>query len=188
MLQGAWKAADLDCKYEDDEGTISLWIVTVQKSLTTCVTLTNKSSLGSRALTKAQNNIGLKPHKMCTPIKTWWEYLIDALQCLIENRAAIDYMYGPMAGVGGNIKRQIPKWMDWEVSITVVHTMKNIVECIKLNQTKVEEWMLSQAVKELLELYISISKATVPKIVQKQIEAICSTYIEDDQEVRHFFQ
>ena len=172
MLQGAWKAADLDCKYEDDEGTIALWIVTVQKSLTTCVTLTNKSSLGSRALTKAQNNIGLKPHKMCTPIKTWWEYLIDALQCLIENCAAIDYMHGPMEGVGANIKKQFPKCMDWEVAITIVHTTKNIAESIKLNQVTVEKLMPSQAVEEFLELFFVFSKGMVPKVAQKQIEDI----------------
>ena len=59
--------------------------------------------------------------------QTRWEYLISALKYLIENRAAIDYKYGPMVGVGTNIKNQLPKWTDWEVSITVVHT-KNIFQ------------------------------------------------------------
>ena len=48
--------------------------------------------------------------------------------------------------------------------------------------------MLSHTVKEILEVYISMSKDTVPKVVQKQIEMIYSTQVEDAQEVRHFFQ
>ena len=48
--------------------------------------------------------------------------------------------------------------------------------------------MLSHTVKEILEVYISMSKDTVPKVVQKQIEVIYSTQVEDAQEVRHFFQ
>ena len=46
--------------------------------------------------------------------------------------------------------------------------MKNIVKSIKLNRVTVEKWMLSQYIKDLLELYVSISKGTVPKVVQKQ--------------------
>ena len=98
----------------------------VQKSLTTCVTWMKKSSLGSIVLTKDQNHVGLKARKILTHIKTQWAYLIYALQCLIENIAAIDYMYGPMAGVGSNIKKRLTKWMDWEIAITVVQNMKNI--------------------------------------------------------------
>ena len=50
---------------------------------------------------------------MLTHIKTLWEYLIIPLQFIIWNCAEIDYMYGTMAGEGENIKKQIPKWMDW---------------------------------------------------------------------------
>ena len=127
------------------------------KNLTNCVTWTKKSSIGSRALTKAQNYVRLKPRRILTPIKTLWEYLISALQCLVENRSDIDYMYGPMSDVGANTKKQLPNWMDWEISITAFHNMKNIIDSIKLNQATVEKWMLSQAVYDLLELYISMS-------------------------------
>ena len=147
-----------------------------------------KSSLGSRALIKVQNCVGLKPHKMLTPIKTRWAYFISTLQCLIENCAAVDYMYGTMVGVGANIKKRLPKWVDLEVTITVFHTMKNIVQSIKLYQATVEKWMLSQAVEDLLSLYINMPKDTVPEVVQKQIQAIHLTHGEDDQEVRNFFQ
>ena len=78
--------------------------------------------------------------------------------------------------------------MDWYVPITVVHTMKNIVCPIKLNQEMVEKWMLSQAVEDLLEIFVSISKDMVTKVVQKQIETIYLTHDEDYQEVCHFFQ
>ena len=47
-------------------------------------------------------------------------------------------MYGTMLGVEGNIKKQLLKWMDWEVSIKVFHTIKNILNSIKLNQETVE--------------------------------------------------
>ena len=56
--------------------------------------------------------------------------------------------------------------MDWEVAITVVHTIKNIVDPIKLNQAMIEKWTLSQAIEDLLELYLSKPKGTVPEVVQ----------------------
>ena len=123
---------------------------------------------------------------MLTSFKTRWSYLIGTLQCLIENRAAIDYMYGPMAGVGSTIKKRLPKWMDWEVATPLVHTMKNIVNSIKSNQATVEKWMLSQVVEELLELHISMSKGMMHEVVQNQIELIYLTHGEDDKEVCHF--
>ena len=97
-----------------------------------------------------------------------------------------DYIYGTMSVVGDNIKKILPKWMYWKISITVVSNTKNIVNFVKVNQAMVEKWMLSQPVKELLELYVSMPKGTVTKVMHKQIEAIYLTYGEDDQEVRHF--
>ena len=67
-LQGACKEAILDCKYEGEEGKIVRCVATVQKILVTCVTWLKKSSLSSRELIKAQNNVGFKPHKMLKPI------------------------------------------------------------------------------------------------------------------------
>ena len=48
-----------------------------------------------------------------------------------------------------------------------VHTMKNIVKSIKLNQTTVEKWMPYQSIKELLHVYFIISKGMVPKLMPK---------------------
>ena len=48
--------------------------------------------------------------------------------------------------------------------------------------------MLSQAVEELLRLYIKMSNGMVIELVQKQIETIYSTHGEDDQEVYNCFQ
>ena len=86
---------------------------------------------------------------------------------MIENCAAIDYMYGPITGVGANIKKLITKWMNLEASIMTVHTMKNIAESIKINKETFEKCMLSQAVEDLIELYVSMSKDTVLELVQK---------------------
>ena len=47
-----------------------------------------------------------------------------------------------MEVVGDNIKKQLTKCMDWWVAIMVVHTMKKIVDAIKLNREIVEKWML----------------------------------------------
>ena len=77
-----------------------------------------------------------------------------------------------MTGVCDNINKRIPKLLYREVSIMVVHTINNIFNYIKLNQAKVEKWILSQAVKDLLELYISMSKGAVTEVVQKQIRDI----------------
>ena len=95
-------------------------------------------------------------------------------------------MYGPMAGGGYNIKKRLQKWMDWQVFITSFHNTKKFVNTIKLNQETVEVWMLYQAVEELLDLYISMSKGTVTKVMKNQIEEIYSTHGEDNQEVCHF--
>ena len=64
--------------------------------------------------------------------------------------------------------------------------MKNIVESIKLNQENIEKWMMSQAAKEILNLYVSMPTGTVPGVVQKQTETIYLEHGEDDEEVRHF--
>ena len=66
--------------------------------------------------------------------------------------------------------------------------MNNIVDSIKLNQATVENWMLTQAAEELLELYISMSKVTLTEVVQNHIDASYLTHGEDDQEVYNFFQ
>ena len=68
-----------------------------------------------------------------------------------------------MAGVGGNIQKQTPKWMYWEVAIMVVHNMNNIVESIKLNQAAVEKWMLSQAIEKLPEMYAIMQGTRFPR-------------------------
>ena len=41
--------------------------------------------------------------------------------------------------------------------------------------------MLPQASEELLEFYVSMSKGTVPEVVQKQTEAIYLTHFEDNK-------
>ena len=96
-----------------DSGTYPISVNPLTKMPATCVTWTEDISLGLRALTKAQNIVALKQQKMLTHIQTQWAYLISSLQCFIENRAATDYMYGPMEGVGGNINKRIPKWIYW---------------------------------------------------------------------------
>ena len=58
--------------------------------------------------------------------------------------------------------------------------MNNIVDSIKLNQATVENWILTQAAEELLELYISMSKGMVPKVVQKNIKAVYLTHDKDN--------
>ena len=63
-----------------------------------------------------------------------------------------DYIYGTMAVVGDNIKKILPKWMYWKISITVVRNTKNIVNFVKVNQAMVEKWMLSQAVEEIIKM------------------------------------
>ena len=41
--------------------------------------------------------------------------------------------------------------------------------------------MLSQAVEELFKIYFSMSKETVPEVVQKYIEVVYLTHVEDNQ-------
>ena len=95
-------------------------------------------------------------------------------------------MYGKMEVAGDNIKKQLSKWMDLEVVIKAVHTMMHIVEYIKLNHATAEKWILSQSNEELLELYVSMSKGTVPEVVQRQTKSIYLIHGEDDYKVRNF--
>ena len=46
--------------------------------------------------------------------------------------------------------------------------------------------MPSQAIKNLLNMYVSMSKGTVPEVVQQHIEDIYLTNSEADKEVRNF--
>ena len=78
--------------------------------------------------------------------------------------------------------------MNWEIAITVIHTIQNIVESIKLNQATVEIWILYQAINELIKLYVSMSKSMLTEVVQKYIKEIYLKHGEDDQELSHFFQ
>ena len=73
---------------------------------------------------------------------------MSALQCLIENRADIDYMYGTMTGVWYNINTQLPIWIDWEVGITVVYTLKIILNMegyVRLKSFGLWSLLLAQA-------------------------------------------
>ena len=90
-------------------------------------------------------------------------------------------MYGPITDVGVNIKKWLTKWVYWWFLITVVHTMKKISESIKLKQKTVEKWILSQAIEDLLELYVSMSKDGVPEVVPKHTEVIYLAHGEDNQ-------
>ena len=76
--------------------------------------------------------------------------------------------------------------MTYKVSVLVVfnhgspHYEKNS-ESIKLKQKTVEKWILSQAIEDLLELYVSMSKDGVPEVVPKHTEVIYLAHGEDDQ-------
>ena len=48
--------------------------------------------------------------------------------------------------------------------------------------------MLLHAVEELLNMYVSMSKCTVPKVVQKDMKDIYLTHGEDNQDIHHFVQ
>ena len=97
-----------------------------------------------------------------------------------ESSAAIDYMYGPMPGIAEKIKKRLPKWKEWEVAKTVVNTMEDVVRSIKLNQASVEKWSLSQAIIELLTVYVGMAKGQVPDAVSVQVANIYAVYDNDD--------
>ena len=164
-LQGGCKSAILDCKSPESAKEVEaiVCVSETRKRMQACITWTKKSQLGGMKLTEAQLHTQVQVRKLLTPVKTRWAYLVESFKCLIRNRPAITYLYGECPGVSSRIKKRQPSWQDWEVIQMVVCAMKDITTSIKLNQACANRWLLSDAVNDLLELYVALKSDSVPE-------------------------
>ena len=71
----------------------------------------------------------------------------------MENKPAIEYLYGTMPGIHDNIRARRPSLVDWEVIKTIVTTTKRIFGSITLNQCSGKEWLLSEAIVDMVWIY-----------------------------------
>ena len=72
------------------------------------ITWTNKSQKGAVALIQAQKHCKLANVSLLYPSKTRFAYILHSLKIILMNKYAIEYMYGPMSGVGNEINNRKP--------------------------------------------------------------------------------
>ena len=118
-----------------------------------CTTWTKKSQKGARALWEAHIYCRIKDKRLLTPVPNHFAYLIHYFRSLMENKPAIEYLYGTMPGVHDNIRARRPYLVDWEVIHMIVTSMKRIIGRIVLNQCSGKEWLLSEAIVDLVWIY-----------------------------------
>ena len=71
----------------------------------------------------------------------------------MENKPAIDYLYGTMPGIHNNIRERRPSLVDWYVIQMTVTSMKRIVVSTALNQCSGKECLLSEVIVDLVRIY-----------------------------------
>ena len=83
---------------------------------------------------------------------TRFAYLIHSFRYLLDNKPEIEYLYGSMPGIHDNIRARRPSLVNWEVIQIIVTNTKRIFGSIVLNQFYGEEWLLSEAVVDLVQI------------------------------------
>ena len=96
-----------------------------------CITWTKNIQKGARYLQDAQIHCGIKEKRLLTH---HFSYLIQSFRSLMDNKPAIQYLYGTMPGIHDNIRARRPYLVDWGVIQMIVTSMKRIVVSIILNQ------------------------------------------------------
>ena len=117
------------------------------------ITWTQNRQKGARALRGAQIHCGIKEKRLLAPVSACFAYLIHFFRSLLENKSAIEYLYGTMPGIHDNIRARRPSLADWDFIHMIVASMKCIVVSIVLNQWSGKEWLLSDAIVDLVRIY-----------------------------------
>ena len=131
IYSGVCKAGVHSIKLDDGEVETELTRRNMQK----CITCTNKIRKGSRALWEAHIHCGIKEKRLLAPVLTPFAYLIHSVSSLLDNKTAIEYLYGTMPGIYDNIRARNPSLVNWEVIQIIVTSMKSIVGRIVLNHS-----------------------------------------------------
>ena len=109
ILSGACKSGVQVIKLDDGEVDTELTRRNMQK----CITWTNKSQKGAQALQEAQIHCGIKEKRLLIHVSARFSYLIHSFRSLLENKPAIEYLYGTIPGIHDNIWTRRPSLFDW---------------------------------------------------------------------------
>ena len=91
---------------------------------------------------------------------------------LFDNKPAIEYLYGSVPGILENIQARRPYLVGWEVIQMILSSMKRIIGRIILNQCSGKEWLLSEAIVDLVYTYTSCSDDDANEDVSKQLDSM----------------
>ena len=103
---------------------------------------------------------------------TRFSYLIHSFRSLLDNKPAIEYIYGSIPGIHDNIQARTPSPVDWGFIQIIVTSMNLIVGSIILNQCSCKEWLLSEAIVDLVRIYTYCSGDDANEGVYKHLDAM----------------
>ena len=106
----------------------------MRQNMQKCITCTKKIQKGALALRDAHIHCGIKEQRLLTPVLNRFSYLIHSFISLLDNEHEIEYLYGTIPGIRGNIRARRPSLVDWDVIQIIVTSMNHIVGSIVLNQ------------------------------------------------------
>ena len=162
-----------------------------------CITWMENIQKGAQALREAQIHCGIKEKRIFTPVSTRFAYLIHSFRSLLENKPEIEYLCGTMSGIHDNIRARRTSLVDWEVIQMIVNSTKRIVGRIILNPCSCKEWLLSEAIVDMVWIYTYCSGDdagdNVSKHLDKMVEErgnspdaenLCSNLIEVNSKMR----
>ena len=79
------------------------------------------------------------------------------LQVPAGKKPTIEYLYGNMPGIHENIWARKTSLVDWEVIQIILTSIKCIVASIVLNQCSGKEWILSEEIMDMIQIYTCLS-------------------------------
>jgi len=170
VLHCACKATVINVESDDK-------LINVEKTRTrlqACITWTKNSHEGQKFLSDAQSHCNLPCQRLPTLEKIQFAYLIVAFGCLLKNRAAIDYLYGEKPEMSHALRERKPSWQDWEVAKMTVTTLRSMVGSVVLTQARTDKRLLSDAIDNLITVYIGCLEGseTVIEAVAEQCTCI----------------
>ena len=122
---------------------------------------------GSPGGTYSLRDQGEEPSHTC--FKSF-SYLIHSCRSLLDNKPPIEYLNGTMPGSNDTIRARRPSLVDWEVIHKIVTRMKRIVGSIVLSQCSSKEWLLSEAIMDMLWIYTYFSGDDADDDVLKHLD------------------
>ena len=91
---------------KSDDGEVDTKLT--RQNMQKCITWMKKIHKGALALREAHIHCGIKDKRRLTPALTCFAYLIHSFRYLLDNKPAMDYLYGIVLGIHDNILARRP--------------------------------------------------------------------------------